>query len=305
MILDAALHETHRFDTSVQPIVAVAPDDAIYAVVPPSPQDAAAVFALSPAGKERWRTSIASDLYVRRIVASTEGPYIETASTIVGFDAATGESRMRAGGQRLLAAAHDGVFTVASESQQSLTLSHLDRDGTPVWSHGISSPGYVSLSGAAATADGGVVAFGNGWSTVDFGDRILDHVSEEFVVGFDAAGATQWAFKHVGYSGAGFRTSDIAVAAQGEILLIGNASGQFMRHSDAHLDVATPAGDVREIKFTGPGDQQIWYVGARPDGTAVVQVSNFRSPLLNEKQGMIIGDRGFADPGVYLFELAL
>jgi hypothetical protein len=112
-----------------------------------------------------------------------------------GFDAKTGQSRTVATGQYLLAAARGGgVFTVEEQETQSATLRRLDPTGTVVWSRTLTSTfdGLFSRGGAA-TADGGVSVFGYSPTAVDFGDRTLASLGA-FVAGFDASGATQWAF---------------------------------------------------------------------------------------------------------------
>jgi hypothetical protein len=53
----------------------------------------------------------------------------------------------------------------------------------------------MRLAGAAATPDGGAVVLGVGHGIVDFGDGTLTVGGQTgFVAGFDATGATRWAF---------------------------------------------------------------------------------------------------------------
>lgn len=124
--------------------------------------------------------------------------------------------------QYLLAAARGGgVFTVEQQGKQSATRRRLGPDGSVVWSRtlpstvdGRRSTGSRSAK-RVATSDGGVSVFGSSVVAVDFDDRAL--ASGSFVAGFNASGATQWAFHS---SSAAL----MALTAQGEILIAGDTA---------------------------------------------------------------------------------
>jgi len=107
--------------------------------------------------------------------------------TILGFDAATGTSRTLAIDQRLLGAAHGGVFTFEARDQRSVALHQLDPAGNVVWSHTLAST--IDSHELVASdqwplierfrarrrrgdPDGGVIVFG-ATPGLDLGDRTL------------------------------------------------------------------------------------------------------------------------------------
>ncbi|HEX8106361.1 MAG TPA: hypothetical protein VF516_01485 [Kofleriaceae bacterium] len=310
---DATLHETGRVDLDSRSNafavnVAVAPDDAVYALVPEGMIRIDDLDHVSTAREARWITPVGATLGV--LVAGTEGPYTEPDSdfgvppqnfTIHGFDALTGQPRTVASGQYLLAAARGGgVFTVEQQGKQSATLRRLDPDGTAVWSRTLTSTfdGLV-IQGAAAAADGGVIVFGDSPTPVDFGDRTLASPGQ-FVAGFDVSGMTRW-----GFTSASFITH-IAQTAQGEILIAGDTAlggGEGAFSTDASLSVATQAGISRTLYIRGPGDQRITGLAATPDGFAWIAVTNFRHDDPEPEPVIQIGAHTFPDSGGYLFKI--
>lgn len=244
------------------------------------------------------------------IVAGTEGPYTGPGYnfeasvldfTIRGFDALTGQPRTVASGQYLLAAARGGgVFTVEQQGKQSATLRRLDPDGKVVWSHTLTSTvDGLSIQRAVATADGGVSVYGSSVVGVDFGDRTLAS-SGVFVAGFDVSGATQWVFTPTTF------ITHIALTAQGEILIAGDTAGgggQGILSTDAYLSVATPAGISRTLYITGPENQRITALAATPDGSAWINVANFRHDDPPPDPVIHAGDRTFPEIGSYLFKI--
>jgi hypothetical protein len=321
VMLDAGLHEQGRVDAYYTgTFIAVGPDDSIYAVLRDE-SNATELVAMSAAREPRWKAPIipaSSNAVpsVDRLVVGAEGPYIggalDAGRVILGFDAA-GTPRTVATGQDLLGLAHDGVFTVESQSGGSLTLHRLDSVGNVVWSHPVSAVDAAGnatifqIGGAVATADDGVIVFGTSESNVDFGDRMLAIPSggfngfSSFVAGFDAVGATQWAFVQPDYL-----VSGIALTAQGEMLIVGGRPYGLGYYSDvfgsAYLSVATPAGVTRTLSVTGPGEHSIDGIATTSDGLAWVQVGNFRLEDHGDNV-MKIGDHTFTDEGVYLFKL--
>jgi len=308
---DATLHEMGRVDLGPQGSgfvaqLAVAPDDAVYAIVPGGIiriDDLAQVSTVSAA---RWMAPVGASGV---IVAGTEGPYTGPGYdfgspvqdfTIRGFDALTGQPRTIASGQYLLAAARGGgVFTVEPQGQQSTTLRRLGPDGLVSWSRTLASADGLSIDGAVATADGGVNVSGSSSSAVDFGDHTLASPGA-FVAGFDVAGVTQWAFTAAPF------VTHIALTAQGEILMAGDTApggGEGTLSTDAFLSVATPAGISRTLHITGPGDQRITALAAAPDGSAWINVGNFRHDDAEPDPMMQIGDHTFSEAGGYLFKI--
>jgi hypothetical protein len=164
--------------------------------------------------------------------------------------------------------------------------------------------GTLRLGGAVVTPDGGAIVFGGTSGTLDFGDRTLPGAGQ-FIAGFDASGATQWAFKldaPTGFLGSPL-IGAVALTSRGEILIASiidvNLSTEW-----AFLSVATPAGISRTLDFfAGRGAHMITGLAVAPDGAAWVQVENGvleegdRPPEIN------IGDHTFTDEGTYLFKL--
>lgn len=312
--LDARLHEVDHIDTNGPASIAVAPDDASYVVTPGQKQTLQReIVALSPAGKRRWTVPIAN---LNRLIAGTEGPYAEAlvpasdgsamlSATIFGFDTVTGSSRTLVTGQYLLGAAHGGVFTVDGKGEPSVTLRQLDPTGNVVWSRAITSTmGALRLGSAVVTPDGGAIVFGSTSGPLDFGDRTLP-ATGQFIAGFDASGATQWAFKldtPTGFFGSPV-IGDVTLTSRGEIL-IASIIDRGLSTEWAFLSVATPAGISRTLDFfAGRGAHRITGLAVAPDGAAWVQVENGvleegdRPPEIN------IGDHTFTDEGTYLFKL--
>lgn len=311
---DATLHEIGRVDLdsggsgSVADI-AVAPDDTVYAVIAGTLIRIDDLTDVSTADASRWRAAVGGG---EVLVAGTEGPYVEPGIyfnfgvpphdlTVRGFDAMTGQPRTVASGQYLLAAARGGgVFTVEQQGNQSVTLRRLDPAGTVVWSRMLTSTNGLGISSGVATADGGVSVLGSSASTVDFGDRTLAS-GGSFVAGFDASGATQWAFQfQLPY------ITHMAVTAQGEILLAGNtapAGPEGTLPTDAFLSVATPTGISRTLHFSGEGDQFIVGLAATPDGFALIDIGNFKHDDAESDPVMQVGDHMFTDSGYYLFKI--
>lgn len=299
VLFDPRLNEKGHIDTGSSTQIAIAPDGAFYALIPGAPSGTAKLVAFSAANELRWTESIPTDS--NGILARTEGPYVQSALTIRGFDALTGEPRSVAtveGG--LVAAARGSLFTLDGSGRGGETLRRLDLTGNVLWSHAITvmNDGLLFIQGAVATADDGMIVFGSCSSTVDFGDRTLP-CGAWFVAGFDASGATQGAFAFSTY------TTRIALTAQGEILLAGQSSppGAGDR-TDALLSVATLAGISRTIHIDGPGAQVIVGLAATPDGLAWIAVSNYKDDDIGPKPVMHIGSLTFAETGVYLFKIA-
>jgi hypothetical protein len=220
--------------------------------------------------------------------------------TIRGFDARTGQSRTVASGQYLLAAARGGgVFTIEQQEKQSATLRRLDPAGTVVWSRTLTSTvDGLGIRGGVATADGGVSVSGYSAAAVDFGDRMLA-APGPFIAGFDASGATQWAFASPFFT-------RMAVTAQGEILIAGDTAPggtEGTLPTNAFLSVATPTGISRTLLFSGEGDQFIAGLATTPDGFAWIQIGNFKHDDAESDPVLEIDDHRFADSGYYLFKI--
>jgi len=310
--LDAMLDEVDRIDTDGSGNVAIAPDDASYVATPGSGAGALEIVALSPSGEPRWRTPIES---VGKLVAGTEGLYARTGAqdfgssvtpgTVIGFDAATGESRTLATGQYLLGAAHGGVFVAERVSDSSLTLRQLDPTGNVVWSRAITAAtSGLSLREAVVTPDGGAIVLGVAGGTLDFGDRAL-LVTGPFVAGFDASGATQWAFNaDIRLDGLSriAQPQKLALTTQGEILITSRFTDGISLER-AVLSVATPAGISRNLDyFARQGTHTITGLAAAPDGAVWVQVDSGRLEL-GDSPSITIGDHTFTEEGMYLFKL--
>jgi len=313
VILDAGAREIGRptIPDNSAPSIAVAPDDTTY-LLPGSE-----LISLSPAGDRRWLALFIPgppgpfETLGPPLVAGRAGAYLEgqlasgdgsgsTTATIVGFDAATGARRRLATGQHLLGAARDGVFTVeGGHGGPSATLHQLDPAGKVVWSHALSSTqDGLELRKAVAMPDGGAVVFGSTRSMLEFGDRTLAATSEVgFVAGFDAAGATRWAFAVTS-----FGIADIAVIAQDEILIAGRSVLGGAPQDDAALAVATPAGIARTLDIGGTEDQVIRGLTVTPDGLAWVQIDSV--PTDDPYTAVMhIGAHTFPEQGTYLFRL--
>lgn len=168
-----------------------------------------------------------------------------------------------------------------------------------MWSRTITSTadGVLVIYGAAAAADGGVVVFGVTDSLLDFGDRTLSVMGQWFVAGFDASGATQWAFAPRN------SMTHIALTAQGSLLIAGQEGSTFVHNIDASLSVATPAGISRTLHITGRVNQRIDGLAAAPDGSAWIYVSNFVDDDYLPDPVIQISDHTFADAGSYLFKI--
>lgn len=294
-----------RADVDMPRGVAVAPDDAIYALTPGANPDVAELVALSPAGEQRWKTEISrnSTQGLAVFVATTEGPYVTATvgGAITGFDAATGARRRVASGQSLLGAAHGGVYTAEREAPGAVALHHLDPDGNATWSRTLASTtDGLELRGAVASPDGGAVVFGSTPWTLDLGDRTLPVTRSptEFVAAFDASGATRWAFAP------SFYIRSMAATAQGDLLIAGVTGGGVVGPaSDAYLSLVTADGAVvRTLSITGSGHQSIAAVAPTPDGLAWLQI-NSSSDDNQPPPVMQIGDHTFAEAGTYLFKL--
>lgn len=313
---DAKLHEIDRTDATGPVGIAVAPDDAFYAVMRGPEIGTAELVAMSPAGKRRWTAQIAAPSNLVKVVAGAEGAYAGalTASSpdalsmqvILGFDAATGAQRTVATDQDLLAVAHGGVLTVDRRGGPTATLRQLDPAGTVVWSRALVSASHnLQIGGALATPDGRAIVFGWTDSTLSFGDRTLPIArSSSFLAGLDAAGATQWAFATDAVSL--MNITNLALTTQGEIVITSEhqtGGSLFNPDIDAYLSVATPEGIVRTTGIDGRGYQTIAGLAAAPDGLVWVQVESSRSGDESPGPLMQLGDRTFSDEGSYLFKI--
>jgi outer membrane protein assembly factor BamB len=309
-MFDAGLHQIGRPNVDEPINLVVAPDDTVYAATSSSEVYPTELVALSPEGEPRWKAEFSVVPSQLTLAAGTEGLYVGaalatgpgsllTTPTIFRFDAATGDRHKLATNQNLLGAAHSGVFTFESQDEKSVTLHHLDPDGNVVWSHALASTfDGLALNRAVASPDGGVIVLGFTPAALDFGDRTIpDNEGLPFVAGFDAAGATQWVFTLDHY------VTDLALSAQGEILLASQSGGGITGPAaDAFLFVATPAGVAHTINIDGPGDQYITGLAAAPDGLVWVQVDS-GSDDNQPPPAMRIGDHTFTDPATYLFKL--
>ncbi|MGH7634514.1 MAG: hypothetical protein ACRENC_12340, partial [Gemmatimonadaceae bacterium] len=312
---DAMLRETGRVDGAFG-IFASAPDDTVYALASGAIIRMADLDHLSAASVQQWPAPVEPTI-TSVIVAGAEGPYTgmridsmfgTSASdpAVRGFDAMTGQPRTVASGQFLLAAEPGGgVLTAEGQRTQTATLRRLDPSGMVVWSRTLSSNEGLTIYGAAVAADGGVSVFGQSGSAVDFGDHTLSS-SGWFVAGFDASGATQWAFPYavpaVGTS-PNFITH-IAQTADGALVIAGQEGvlGGIPPNVDSTLSVATPAGISRTLRVSGSGHQTIDGLAAAPDGAMWVYVSSFVDDDVPDPV-LYIGDHIFTDPGGYLFKL--
>jgi hypothetical protein len=285
---DAKLHEIDRTD-AVGPIgIAVAPDDAFYAIMRAPEIGTAELVAMSPAGARRWTAQIAAPSNLVKVVAGAEGAYagawiassdiiLPSMEVILGFDAQTGAQRTVATGLDLLAVAHSGVLTVDLRDGPMVTLRQLDPAGTVVWSRTIASaPGNLQIGGAVVTPDGRAIVFGS----------------------------TQWAFATDAISLANI--TNLALTTQGEIVITSEHQTGGLLFSpdvDAYISVATPDGIVRTLGIDGRGIQSIAGLAAAPDGLAWVQVESSRSSDESPGPLMQIGGRTFSEEGSYLFKL--
>jgi outer membrane protein assembly factor BamB len=302
--LDTAVREVGRLDIADPRRVVVAPDDAIYVVAPGSTSDAAKLVALSPAGEPRWTASIFSDgsQGITEVFATSDGLYAigpTPTPALVRFAPATGEPHTLATGQAPIGAGPRGVFTVEAHSARALTLRLLDPTGTVVWSHAMTSEfATPDIGNAVATPDGGVIVFGSASSSLELADRTLPILGpRSFVVGFDAAGASQFAFTTEA------RITALALTTHGELLIGTVTGGGFAEpEAESYLHVATAAGVSRTLAITGPAHQTIHALAAAPDGLAWVQLTS--GPDDNSPTpAMTISDHTFTEQGTYLFKL--
>lgn len=310
---DSMLHETGRVDGAF-PVFAVAPDDTVYGLDSGVIIRMADLDHLSAASVQQWPAPV--DPRTDIIVAGAEGPYTGTRdypgvsqsdSVIRGFDAMTGQPRTVASGQFLLAAEPGGgVLTVEQQGSQAVTLRRLDPSGMVVWSRTLSSTvNGIGIFGAAVAMDGSMSVIGQSTSGVDFGDRKLDALGW-FLAGFDASGATQWAFHYAGPLGETSTSiiTHIAQTTDGAILIAGqDGAVEGSYPIDSTLTVATPAGVVRTLQVGGSGKQTIDGLAAAPDGAVWVYVSSFVDDDVVPDPVLQIGDHTFADFGEYLFKL--
>jgi len=288
VVFDAGLHDNRAIDTAGWYAVAVAPDDAIYAVA--SGAATPEVVALSPAGTLRWRAPVAS--FNGRLFAGSEGPYVGVSGpgseptsgieTVFGFDAATGERRTLVTGQHLLGAGNGRVLTSEPVGGGYVTLHQLDSAGSVLWSSAMVSG---ELSGVVATPDGGEIVAGPSTDAAGF------------VIGFSAAGERQWSFS------TRYRITHLTLSSQGEILLAGNNDRGAYTPVSSYLSVASPAGIERTLTIHGEGDQYIEGLAAAPDGLAWVQIDNAIVDDGRPGAALPLGGHTFTDTGTYLFKI--
>jgi hypothetical protein len=287
-----------RVDTGGPARIAVAPDDGFYALVHEAATGGTNLVAYSGANEVRWTQPLAGD--PSGVSAAAEGPYVQLASNILGFDALTGELRSTAtveGG--LIASARGSVFTTTA-GQNAVTLRRLDPAGGVMWSHTITAVTNDPwlIQGYAANADGAMVIFGSTSTTLDFGDRMFVPHGNWFIAGFDATGATQGAFSYNTF------TTHIAVTAQGEILIAGqDIPVQADVETNAVLSVATLDGISRTLHIDGPGPQVIDGLTVTPDGIAWISVSTYKFDYDTQDPVMQLGGQTFTEAGAYLFKI--
>jgi hypothetical protein len=315
---DPSLHVIGSIETRGPAGVAVTSDDALYAVLPGRAAGRADIVAISPSGAVRWRSTILAESGLVHLIASDDGLYAaalpidsrDRQTTLFAIDPATGAQHTVATGIGALGPAHRGVMAIGSRdigSWEPLTVEQIEPDGTIAWSHTLRSTVVPELAGSVATADGGVIVFGTTLVPIDLGDRqiAVPYPNREngFVIGFDATGATQWAFA-VGTGG----VTHLARTATGQLLIASKrqvGGGLFSPQIDTYLATATPTGVSRSLTIDGAGIQEILGLAAAPDGAAWIQVQNAVSSDDDDELPPIvqIGDRRFPNPGVYLFKL--
>lgn len=313
-IFDSKLHKTRTIKTDNAELVAVGPDDEIYAFLKPLNQLGGQIVALTSTGQEQWRQSLASNLGLYRLAVGLDGLYVGAeggdGAAILKFEPMTGASRAIANKQRLLAA-HDGVFTASlapippPEVYFSQALRHLDREGNETWIQVLLPGGLDPMQGGVdvregfPTPDGGIVVPGK---------RLRDPITgldANFVLKFDADGSYHWVSSD-GLKVGGVLSQSSLLVSKSEIN-VGATCSHDVVVGVASSDELNGVVDAK-LKITGSGRHDVLFASPMSDGTALVEVASqppFSSTPACEEPLMAVGDRTFTAPGIYVFKVML